>query len=50
MEIPSKEQIIATFDALVADDVLVYGPHQLLEYECDGYPVSARAFSQLGAK
>jgi len=41
MEIPSKEQITATFDALVAEDALVYGPHQVLEYECDGYPVSA---------
>ena len=41
MEIPSKEQMIATFDALVAEDVLVYGPHQVFEYDCDGYPVSA---------
>lgn len=40
MAIPSKESIIATFDALVAEEVLIYGPHQVVEQDCNGYPVS----------
>lgn len=45
MDIPSKAQIVATFDALVAEDVLVYGPHEVVEYDCEGYPVSAHCSS-----
>jgi hypothetical protein len=39
MAIPSKENIITTFDALVAEGVLIHGPHEALQYEFDGYPV-----------
>jgi hypothetical protein len=40
MEIPSEVQIVATFDTLVSDGLLIYGPHQVIEYDCEGYPVS----------
>ncbi|KAF2689793.1 hypothetical protein K458DRAFT_358866 [Lentithecium fluviatile CBS 122367] len=50
MAIPSKAQIVATFDALVADGVLVYGPHEAIEHDCDGYPLEFRICASLSRK
>ena len=37
--IPPKEDIIATFDQLVADGVVLYGPYRTIERDAGGYPV-----------
>lgn len=37
----NEEKIIAVFDQLVSEDVLVYGPHESIVREAEGYPVSA---------
>lgn len=36
-----EEKITALFDQLVSENVLVYGPHQSIKCEADGYPVSS---------
>jgi ATP adenylyltransferase len=41
MVLPPLDQIIAVFDELVAEGVIAYGPYQVIEKDCDGYPVSA---------
>lgn len=40
MALPPLDQIIATFDKLVAEEIVAYGPYQKIEKDCDGYPVS----------
>lgn len=36
----SEEKITSLFDQLVSENVLVYGPHESIKCEADGYPVS----------
>ena len=33
-------KITALFDQLTAEGVLIYGPHESVVHEADGYPVS----------
>lgn len=35
-----ESKVIAVFDQLVVEGVLVYGPHQSVVREAEGYPVS----------
>jgi hypothetical protein len=39
MEEISSESLIATFDHLVSEGVIVYGPHTTHAIEDEGYPV-----------
>lgn len=43
--IPPKEDIIAAFDQLVTDGVILYGPYRTIERDADGYPVFESPFS-----
>lgn len=36
----NEETITALFDQLVSENVVVYGPHQSVTHEAEGYPVS----------
>ena len=36
----SEAKLLADFDQLVDEGVIVYGPHEVVEVACDGYPVS----------
>lgn len=36
-----QSNVLAVFDQLVSDGVLVYGPHQSIVREAEGYPVSS---------
>ncbi|KAF2256917.1 hypothetical protein BU26DRAFT_31978 [Trematosphaeria pertusa] len=42
MELPRKEQILATFDQLVSEGIVIYGPHRVIEEDCEGYLVEFR--------
>ena len=37
--IPPKEEIIAIFDQLVAEGIVLYGPYRTIVRDADGYPV-----------
>jgi hypothetical protein len=39
MEKLTGDNLIATFDYLVSEDVIVYGPHETVRYVDQGYPV-----------
>ncbi len=36
----SEEKILSTFEQLVQDGIVVYEPHEIIEEDCEGYPVS----------
>lgn len=36
----NEEKITSLFDQLVSEEVLVYGPHESIKREADGFPVS----------
>ncbi|KAF2263784.1 hypothetical protein CC78DRAFT_267118 [Lojkania enalia] len=38
----SEQKIISTFDQLVAEGVIIYGPNEKIEIDCDGYPLEFR--------
>lgn len=40
MEHISEEKLVATFDQLVSEGVIVYGPHTKYDTQDEGYPVS----------
>lgn len=40
MAIQDEASITVVFDQLVADGILVYGPHKSVVREAEGYPVS----------
>ncbi|KAF2735084.1 hypothetical protein EJ04DRAFT_576467 [Polyplosphaeria fusca] len=42
MPIPSEDEILATFDQLYAESVIIYGPHEKVEVDCGGYPLEFR--------
>jgi hypothetical protein len=35
----SNESITALFDQLVSENIIVYGPHESIKCEAEGYPV-----------
>jgi hypothetical protein len=39
MEDLSEEALTTTFDKLVSEGVIVYGPHESVKVEAEGYPV-----------
>ncbi|KAF2131167.1 hypothetical protein P153DRAFT_374936 [Dothidotthia symphoricarpi CBS 119687] len=38
----SEDDLIASFDELVADDVIVYGPHEVIQQSASGFPIEFR--------
>ena len=43
MEDVSEETLLTTFDKLVSEGVIVFGPHESFKIEDEGYPVSTAA-------
>lgn len=39
MEDLNEDKLIATFDYLASEGVIVYGPHETVRYVDEGYPV-----------
>ena len=35
----SEDELVETFDLLANEGVIVYGPHETIKVEADGYPV-----------
>ncbi|KAF2462652.1 uncharacterized protein BDR25DRAFT_347664 [Lindgomyces ingoldianus] len=46
----SKKEILATFDQLVSDGVIIYGPHEVIEHDCEGYPLEFRVCPSIANK
>ncbi|KAF2107839.1 hypothetical protein BDV96DRAFT_505521 [Lophiotrema nucula] len=46
----SDDKLLADFDQLVEEGVIVYGPHELVEVDCDGYPFEFRICPALKRK
>ncbi|KAF2202797.1 hypothetical protein GQ43DRAFT_412999 [Delitschia confertaspora ATCC 74209] len=42
MENLSEMKILSTFEALVRDSILIYGPHEKIEKDYEGYPIEFR--------
>ena len=40
MDVLSEEKILTTFDQLVSEGSIVYGPYETIKEDCEGYPVS----------
>jgi ATP adenylyltransferase len=35
----SEVEILATFDQLVSEGAITFGPYETIKEDCDGYPV-----------
>ncbi|KAF2848765.1 hypothetical protein T440DRAFT_469837 [Plenodomus tracheiphilus IPT5] len=46
----SEESLTERFDQLVAEGVIVYGPHESIRVEAEGYPISFRICPALATK
>jgi len=40
----SEAEIIATFDKLVSERAITFGPYETVREDCDGYPVCISIF------
>jgi len=45
MDVLLEEKVLVTFNQLVSEGSIVYGPYETIKEDCEGYPVSQFNFS-----
>ncbi|ORX97748.1 hypothetical protein BCR34DRAFT_607161 [Clohesyomyces aquaticus] len=48
--VPSSGDILEIFDQLVSEEVIIYGPHDVIKQDYDGYPLEFRICPSLAKK